>query len=212
MGITAIITQQSPSDWLYHFSLSLSFVLAQGSVLFIFYLMHKGTLTNVVQRQFNQSTEYIWRLFKIVIVVSLLLIVVQWLIHSTSIKLYGAHTQYEQRVLGLFKLPISLLFTFISMVILRPMIEQLIYRHLIIHELGKVWNKTVVVLLSIAIETIVHVYDMFSIFEMVPYLIIACGTTYLYIKTHHNIVIAYLFQVSIQFIFFIETLCKIYVF
>ena len=62
-------------------------------------------------------------------------------------------------------MPYVLLVTFISMVFLRPMVEQIIYRYLIIHELGKVWNRQFVIGLSIVIETIVHVYDMASILK-----------------------------------------------
>lgn len=168
LGITAMITQQAPPQWLYHFSLSLSFV----------------------------------------IVVYLLLLIIRMVGTSLPNHLSYHLTQYEQRTLGLFKSPYVLLVTFISMVFLRPMVEQIIYRYLIIHELGKVWNRQFVIGLSILIETIVHVYDMASIFEIFPYIVIASAATILYIKSRDNLIVAYIFQVILQCILFIEILCK----
>ena len=78
-------------------------------------------------------------------------------------------TQYERRVEGLFHYPSALCFTMISMVILRPMVEVIIYKHIIIHELSKKWPTAVTIILSIMIETMVHVYDMMSVWEMLPF-------------------------------------------
>ena len=46
-------------------------------------------------------------------------------------------TQAQLRLEGLFNHPIAIVFTFITVVALQPLIQELIYRHLIIHELGK---------------------------------------------------------------------------
>ena len=41
-----MVTQQAPPQWLYHFSLSLSFVIAQGLILVIFYKMHQSVIND----------------------------------------------------------------------------------------------------------------------------------------------------------------------
>ena len=46
-------------------------------------------------------------------------------------------TQAQLRLEGLFNHPIAIVFSFITVVVLQPLIQELIYRHLIIHELGK---------------------------------------------------------------------------
>ena len=46
-------------------------------------------------------------------------------------------TQAQRRLEGLFIHPSALIFTFISVVLLRPLIDELLFRHLLIHELGK---------------------------------------------------------------------------
>ena len=140
------------------------------------------------------------------------MLLIEWLVQWLPASLRFGVTQYERRVEGLFLHPIALCFTFISMVILRPMIEQLIYRHIIIHELGKKWNKKIMIVISIVIESIVHTYDMASIFEIIPYLLIASGATYLYTRTGQNLAVAYLYQVGVQYFIFLEILSKVYIF
>ena len=44
------------------------------------------------------------------------------------------------------------------------------------------------------IETLVHVYDMMSVWEMLPFLIMAIGSTLIYIKSGMNLAAAYLYQ------------------
>ena len=208
LGITAMITQQAPPQWLYHCSLSLSFVIAQGLILIIFYKMHQSVINDVMKQQWIIAKNKIIKIVIVAIVVYLLLIIVRVIGTSLPNHLSYHLTQYEQRTLVLFKSPYVLLVTFISMVFLRPMVEQIIYRYLIIHELGKVWNRQFVIGLSIVIETIVHVYDMASIFEIFPYIVIASAATILYIKSRDNLIVAYIFQVILQCILFIEILCK----
>ena len=164
-----MITQQAPPQWLYHFSLSLSFVIAQGLILVIFYKMHQSVINDVMKQQWIVAKNKIIKIVIVAIVVYLLLLIIRVIGTSLPNHLSYHLTQYEQRTLGLFKSPYVLLVTFISMVFLRPMVEQIIYRYLIIHELGKVWNRQFVIGLSIVIETIVHVYDMASILKFSIY-------------------------------------------
>ncbi|MEJ7459095.1 CPBP family intramembrane glutamate endopeptidase, partial [Staphylococcus saprophyticus] len=53
LGLTAMITQKPPAQFLYNLSLSIGFVLAQFLVLFIFFAMHKFDIAQVMKRQFH---------------------------------------------------------------------------------------------------------------------------------------------------------------
>ncbi|WP_331246009.1 CPBP family lipoprotein N-acylation protein LnsB [Staphylococcus capitis] len=212
LGITAMITQHAPPAWFYNLSLSISFVLAQGLVLMLFFALHKFYIASVASRQFKNAKKYVRQILIVVMITFVLMLLIEWFVQWLPASLRFSATQYERRVEGLFLHPIALCFTFISMVILRPMIEQLIYRHIIIHELGKKWNKKIMIVISIVIESIVHTYDMASIFEIIPYLLIASGATYLYIRTGQNLAVAYLYQVGVQCFIFLEILSKVYIF
>ena len=119
------------------FSLSLSFVIAQGLILVIFYKMHQSVINDVMKQQWIVAKNKIIKIVIVAIVVYLLLLIMRVIGTSLPNHLSYHLTQYEQRTLGLFKSPYVLLVTFISMVFLRPMVEQIIYRYLIIHELEK---------------------------------------------------------------------------
>ena len=112
-------------------------MIAQGLILVIFYKMHQSVINDVMKQQWIVAKNKIIKIVIVAIVVYLLLLIVRVIGTALPNHLSYHLTQYEQRTLGLFKSPYVLLVTFISMVFLRPMVEQIIYRYLIIHELGK---------------------------------------------------------------------------
>lgn len=211
LGVTAMLTQHAPPEWFYNLSLSISFVLAQFLVLFLFFAIHKRYIADIARRQFYFAKKHVNRIVIVVMIVFVLMLLIEWLVQFLPLSLNYNATQYERRVEGLFLHPIAIGFTFISMVILRPMVEALIYRHLVIHELGKKLNKKLAIAVSIVAEALVHVYDMASVLELIPYLLIASGATYIYVKSGENLASSYIFQASIQLLIFIEMLYKHFV-
>ena len=97
-------------------------------------------------------------------------------------------------------------FLFLDIVILTPFVEELIFRHLIIHELGKKFNLLVMMIVSVLIETIVQVYDLISILEAIPYMIISIGAVMVYMKSGKNLAASYLYHSTVQLIIFIITM------
>ena len=57
LGITAMITQHAPPDWFYNLSLSISFVLAQGLVLMLFFTLHKFYMASVARSLWKYSKK-----------------------------------------------------------------------------------------------------------------------------------------------------------
>lgn len=117
-------------------------------------------------------------------------------------------TQAQLRLEGLFNHPIAIVFTFITVVALQPLIQELIYRHLIIHELGKKLNLMVVIVLSIVIEVSVQVYDLISIMEVIPYLILSIGSIIIYIRSGKSLAASYLYHSSVHLVIFITTMVE----
>lgn len=203
LGITAMITQRPVPLVLYNLSLSIGFLLAQVSTLYIFYKMHESTVMAIMITSLKRVSSHIKKLVVFVVITIILVVSYHWTLKLMQPTLDYQSTQYARRLDGLFNEPSALIITFIVMVILRPLTEQLIYRHILIFELGKVIPKWSVILLSIIIETLVHVYDMDSWLEILPFAFIAIVTTGLYVKTNYNLMVAYSFQVSIQLLWFI---------
>lgn len=114
------------------------------------------------------------------------MVLMHW--HTYYRILFGyVDTQAQRRLEGLFIHPSALIFTFISVVLLRPLIDELLFRHLLIHELGKKFNLLVMMIVSVLIETIVQVYDLISILEAIPYMIISIGAVIVYMKSGKNL-------------------------
>ena len=138
LGVTAMVTQQPPPSYLYNVMLSLSFVIAQFIVLGLFFTLHKFYIASVVRRQYRIAIHQYLKLIIITVIVSVMLYYgFNALAHMLPHPFGYVDTQAQRRLEGLFIHPSALIFTFISVVLLRPLIDELLFRHLLIHELGK---------------------------------------------------------------------------
>lgn len=207
LGVTAMVTQQPPPSYLYNVMLSLSFVIAQFIVLGLFFTLHKFYITSVVRRQYRIAIHQYLKLIIITVIVSVMLYYgFNALAHMLPHPFGYVDTQAQRRLEGLFIHPSALIFTFISVVLLRPLIDELLFRHLLIHELGKKFNLLVMMIVSVLIETIVQVYDLISILEAMPYMIISIGAVIVYMKSGKNLAVSYLYHSTVQLIIFIITM------
>lgn len=77
--------------------------------------------------------------------------------------------------------------SFLDIVILTPFVEELIFRHLIIHELGKKLTYGLMYIVSILIFASLHCVGAKSPFEIGPYIIIASMIVFVYHKTGRNL-------------------------
>ena len=95
-------------------------------------------------------------------------------------------TQNEKELDALFHNPAFLPFTFIFVVILGPVVEELFFRTILIGELGKKFNYIVMGIISVIGFTLMHVTGANSPLEFGSYLIIALVIVYVYFKSGKN--------------------------
>ena len=192
LGVTAMVTQQPPPSYLYNVMLSLSFVIAQFIVLGLFFTLHKFYIANVVRRQYRIAIHQYLKFMIIIVIVSVMLYYgFNALVHMLPHPFGYVDTQAQRRL---------------EVVLLRPLIDELLFRHLLIHELGKKFNLLVMMIVSVLIETIVQVYDLISILEAIPYMIISIGAVMVYMKSGKNLAASYLYHSTVQLIIFIITM------
>ena len=91
LGLTAMITQKPPAQFLYNLSLSIGFVLAQFLVLFIFFAMHKFDIAQVMKRQIHFARNKTLHILLMIIGVMIVMCMLRWLFYI----LWIGHTQYE---------------------------------------------------------------------------------------------------------------------
>ena len=99
-------------------------------------------------------------------------------------------TQNDKMVEEMFATPVSTILAFFSIVIIAPMTEEFLFRHLIIGELGKKLNFYVMSVISIIVFASLHVTEAKSPLEIVMYLAIAVGIVYVYIKSKGSLAVA----------------------
>lgn len=99
-------------------------------------------------------------------------------------------TQNDKMVEEMFATPVSTILAFFSIVIIAPMTEEFLFRHLIIGKLGKKLNFYVMSVISIIVFASLHVTEAKSPLEIVMYLAIAVGIVYVYMKSQRSLAVA----------------------
>ncbi|EHJ08179.1 CPBP family lipoprotein N-acylation protein LnsB [Staphylococcus simiae] len=198
LGLTAAITQQPPNDSLFPITLSVSILIAQVIALVIFYKMHQSYVKSYLQQQVMHSriSHTKWRLVIVTLIVIAILSVIQLLSQFSPIHILDLSTTSYASVIMHSKL--AMLAVGLSTIIVKPMLDQLIFRYIFIHELAKKFPLRLMIALSILCEVVVQSYHVDSIVDVIPWLIIASGATYLYISSHYNLIVSYYYQVSIE--------------
>lgn len=99
-------------------------------------------------------------------------------------------TQNDKIIEGMFDTPISTVLAFFSIVIIAPMTEEFLFRHLLIGELGKKLNFYVMSVISVIVFASLHVTEAKSPLEIVMYIAIAVGIVYVYLKSQRSLAVA----------------------
>lgn len=115
-------------------------------------------------------------------------------------------TQNEQELDMLFHNPAFLPFTFIFVVLVGPVVEELFFRTILIGELGKKLNYIVMAIISVIGFALIHVTGAESPFEIGAYLIMAIVIVYVYFKSGKNTAATIAIHMANNFISFIMTL------
>ena len=121
-----------------------------------------------------------------------------------------SETQNELELNELFKSGIFIPFAFVLIVIVGPIVEELVFRHLLIGELGKKFNFIVMGVISALSFTYIHVSDAKSPFEFGAYLILAIALVYVYLKSNRNLASSISLHMLNNFISFIWTIIVVF--
>ncbi len=90
--------------------------------------------------------------------------------------------------------------TFFSIVIIGPMLEEILYRHLIIGELSKIFPYRLMSIVSLFIFALIHVESIKSLDEIILYLILGFPIVFVYIKSNFNVYASIFVHIFMNFI------------
>ncbi len=119
-------------------------------------------------------------------------------------------TQNEMELDKLFENHAFIPFAFLLIVIVGPIVEELVFRHIIIGELGKKFNFVLMGIVSAVLFTLIHVTDAKSPFEFGAYLILAISLVYVYLKSDRKLAASLSLHMLNNLISFIWTIIVIF--
>ncbi|NWK85275.1 CPBP family intramembrane metalloprotease [Staphylococcus sp. GSSP0090] len=166
-------------------------VLAEIVILLSFYAMHlKDRLMPTIHQRMETLPKYLFIVVATYIITLGLNSLYDWMMEYLPKALQYSETQNQMLLEKMFENHWMLPFLFIDIVIFTPIIEELLFRHLLIHELGKKITYTVATILSTILFAGVHVLGATSPFEIGSYLIIGAGLAFVYMKSGMNLTVS----------------------
>lgn len=166
-------------------------LIAEICIILSFYGMHtKDNITVIAISRLKSVRKYILLIFIAYISTLLLNNLYDWLMTFLPKSLQYNETQNQLILEALFRDNWMLPFLFLDIVILTPIIEELLFRHLIIHELGKKITYAAASVLSVILFAGIHVLGATSPFEIGSYIFIAIGLVFVYLKSGKNLAVS----------------------
>lgn len=175
-----------------------------------FYLMHLKSFS----KRFNNGINYVKKHW--ILLIAMLLIALgasslyEWLMQFLPKSLQYSETQNELALDQLFKIPLFLPIAFLLIVIVAPIVEELVFRHILIGELGKKFNFIFMGIISVVTFTLIHVSGAKSPFEFGAYFILAIILVVSYLKAKRNLASSITIHILNNLISFIWTLFIVY--
>lgn len=102
-------------------------------------------------------------------------------------------TENQIRIIEWINKPSSVtigVITFFSIVFIGPILEEILYRHLIIGEIGKIISYKLMAIVSLVIFALAHVHSIDALNEIVLYLMLGIPIVFVYIKSNFNIYVS----------------------
>ncbi|WP_154837231.1 CPBP family intramembrane glutamic endopeptidase [Staphylococcus sp. Marseille-Q1834] len=162
-------------------------LIGQCLILLLFYLMHYKTLIPLAIQRFKDLKKHIVLIIVVLVAMYLLQGVYGFFIELLPEKYQFDDTANNKAIEQLFTVKWLWPILFLDIVIITPIVEELLFRHLIIHELGKKLTYGAMYVISILIFAGLHVLGATSPFEIGPYLIMATGFVIAYHLSGRNL-------------------------
>ncbi|WP_251942423.1 CPBP family intramembrane glutamic endopeptidase [Staphylococcus sp. Marseille-Q5304] len=150
-------------------------------------ILHKETY----RRQIKQGLYNIKKNWKLIVMTLIIVIILKIVIGSLIDQFAPPQWQFkesenDQSISELLTGFWSKVFMFISVVIVAPLIEEFLFRHLLIGELGKKFNFVFMSIVSIVAFAYLHVTNAKSPLEIILYLIIGAALVFVYMKSNRS--------------------------
>ncbi|MBZ8174494.1 CPBP family intramembrane glutamic endopeptidase [Staphylococcus delphini] len=157
--------------------------LAQVIVIILFILLHRHHMIAAIQTRLKGVREHGWRIIIVYCVLTGFILIYQHVVPLMAI--------WDEQFITL---PLS----FVTIGILTPIVEELLFRHLIIGELGKIWGFRFMAVVSIIVFGVSHFLHFTSIWTFLPFIAGGIAMTYVYMASRRNILVAMALHIIIN--------------
>ncbi|MBE5660291.1 CPBP family intramembrane metalloprotease [Staphylococcus sp. SS21] len=194
------------------FVISLIFVQASAYSIgiIVFCLFHLKVMRSRLHAGFAYIKSHWLRLLITYIIAVALIYIYEFMTQFLPKHLQYSETANELELNKMFEVPAFLPVVFLLVVIVGPIVEELIFRHILIGELGKKFNFIAMSIVSVFLFAFIHVTDAKSPFEFGPYLILSIILVFTYLKSGRNLGSTIALHIANNFVSFIMTVVQIY--
>lgn len=165
----------------------ITFIILFGTWVLLYRQSFKGRL--------KQGLKYMKQYWKLIVITFIVLFILK-AIYPELVNLFAPEswkfeeTENDKLIGQMFATPLSTFLAFFSVVIIAPINEEFLFRHLLIGELGKKFSFTLMTIISVVIFASLHVTEAKSPLEIVMYIIIAMGIAFVYLKSGRKLSVA----------------------
>lgn len=192
LGILLLFGNVNLPTWMFDVDVDeilivLSEVASDIALILFFWFMHSRTMPE----RFRLGVQGVGR--------NWLWILLGYMFMTVSSEVYGYLMQFlpekyqyelpqnEMAIEDSLGLNVLLPFNFILIAVLAPIVEEILFRHLLIGELGKKFNFYVMSAVSVFAFAGIHVTFAESPFEIIDYLLLAIPLVWVYMKSGRNL-------------------------
>ncbi|HCU8061002.1 TPA: CPBP family intramembrane metalloprotease SdpB [Staphylococcus aureus] len=175
-----------------------------------FYLFHLKVMSSRLRAGFAYIKKYWLRLSITYIIALILIYTYEYMTQFLPKHLQYSETANELELNKMFEVPAFLPVAFLLIVIVGPIVEEIVFRHILIGELGKKFNFIAMSIVSVFLFAFIHVTDAKSPFEFGPYLILSIILVFTYLKSGRNLGSTIALHIANNFVSFVISVISIY--
>ncbi|EGQ4402269.1 CPBP family intramembrane metalloprotease [Staphylococcus pseudintermedius] len=182
------------------------------SIFVIIYLAwsHRHGLKTKITVALMQSRKHIKLMISVYVLYMIANMIFTYVLQLLPEQWQFKETGNQEALMAFFHQPAWLPLVFLSLAILIPITEELLFRHIIIGELGKKWGLMFTGLISIVIFASLHMFAAHHPLEAVPYIFLATMFVVAYIKSGCNIAVSIFLHMFNNTLAFIGVLFQIF--
>ena len=209
LSFVGINLTKKETDILFLDITSLTTLVGEIIILLSFYLMHRKSIIPIAIARIKELKKHVALIVICLSFIFLMSDIYDNVIYSLPEKFQYDETVNQMEINKMFTHKWMLPFLFLDITILTPFIEELLMRHLLIHELGKKLTYGLMNIVSVIIFAYLHCTQAKSPFEIGPYLIIAIGLVSAYHFSGRNLAVAILMHMILSVVAFISVYTSI---